>query len=518
MKKRKSVKGIIDVNLIKPNLLKKEYLVAAINTYWTADLTYLKNIKCSNKKGKIKVFFMIDLGNGECISAKVLFENEKRFKENRGVSSLYIVKSVQQAINRYTINKQKHNLVIHTDRGPEFVSQLWKDLEIKNKRVKLSMSDKADPLCNSVSERFNRTFKNQLNNIYRLKQKYKSIIDIQRDVNKRIAEFNKEHKSKRNLNIGATEFRKRSEENTNLPILHKNKCNSKDTANVEQINKFRKDTIEVLGPEEWEQTELKKKFWNKINQIMEFLDSTNKGIEMSNEIAALSFHKIEQIHNALIKPKKKKKLTKALRVPVSETVFHAILRVPKLSGFQIIGYHRFRLCCILLYITGLRLNEVGKLTIQRIDDWIQKGVTTLYISKTNSEHVVVIASEHIELLKKYKYDIEIVFNAHSTIQHTQYTKNFIGWFNNYLQIFLTIIHTQNPNYVTEQEIQLLKSHSFRIARVYRLLGSGMPIQDVAQHIGHKNINTTQRYNRNNPFDAEFRKKLDQAELKAKMKD
>lgn len=59
--------------------------------------------------------------------------------------------------------KIKNELILHTDRGAEFLSKEYHKFIQSNNKLIGSMSNLSTPTDNSPIERFFRTFKNQLN-------------------------------------------------------------------------------------------------------------------------------------------------------------------------------------------------------------------------------------------------------------------------------------------------------------------------------------------------------------------
>lgn len=97
--------------------------------------------------------------------------------------------------------------MLHTDRGTEFLSKEYVGLQ-HTFPIKLSMTDGYQPTQNAVAERLNKTFKNQLKYIKPLiPATTSSIQKLQTVINKRVQNFNRDFKTDRNLNLGATLLR-----------------------------------------------------------------------------------------------------------------------------------------------------------------------------------------------------------------------------------------------------------------------------------------------------------------------
>nr|YP_009472461.1 hypothetical protein [Bryopsis sp. HV04063]ARO74113.1 hypothetical protein [Bryopsis sp. HV04063] len=155
------------------------------------------------------MLMVYDLGNGEIVGVKVFkFNKDKNRKTKKdGISSIYVAKFFKQLFIKYDIPNIEHLLMIHTDRGTEFLSKEYVGLQ-HTFPIKLSMTDGYEPTQNAVAERLNKTFKNQLKNIKpTIPQSSSSIQKLQTVINKRVQNFNRDFKTSRNLNLGATLLR-----------------------------------------------------------------------------------------------------------------------------------------------------------------------------------------------------------------------------------------------------------------------------------------------------------------------
>lgn len=82
------------------------------------------------------------------------------------------------------------SLILHTDRGPEFVSKPWAKLFQKYPFLCGSMSPPFHPISNAVMERFHRSFKNLLQYIHQIQDNYYSKKIFMTDFYKRVSHFN----------------------------------------------------------------------------------------------------------------------------------------------------------------------------------------------------------------------------------------------------------------------------------------------------------------------------------------
>jgi len=210
------------------------------------------------------------------------------------------------------------------------------------------------------------------------------------------------------------------------------------------------------------------------------------------------------------KPKRKK-----LRFPMTKNIFFNLMESPKIRKHRYESYYRFRICCVILYATGLRLSDCALLTYQNIRDLQIKGMTQIIVQKTNRALPVMISTQSKQYLLNLQTEIECLFSKinDKTLQicHTKNTKLFNYWFNKQLQLYLHQMYILNPLIDINLPLNLYKSHSFRIGRVTRLLNGKVPIQEVSAIMGHRHIQTTLRYHRFHLFENNYQQKISKIE-------
>ena len=69
---------------------------------------------------------------------------------------------MRSKFKKYKINQSEQTLIIHSARGPEFVSNQWNDLCSYSSNIRISMCQPNRPEQNGVCERMHRTLKSQL--------------------------------------------------------------------------------------------------------------------------------------------------------------------------------------------------------------------------------------------------------------------------------------------------------------------------------------------------------------------
>lgn len=155
---------------------------------------------------------------------------------------------------------------------------------------------------------------------------------------------------------------------------------------------------------------------------------------------------------------------------------------------------QLRLTYLMLYLTGLRINEVTLLQYSHFQQILQTGHFQINHSKTGDllfKHF--IHQKGRDLILKYKHEIDTLFiHEHFTFLGSS-SKN-----RNKLMDSRKFIHLINEDIkytLNKCHIQLnIKSHSFRIAFITKLL-KNTSLQNVSHIVGHKSVHSTMLYNR-----------------------
>ena len=174
VKKYKSYKG--ELGKIAPNILERNFNATAPNQKWATDIT---EFKVSGKK--LYLSPIIDLFNQEIVS----YELTERPVFNQ------VVVMLRKAFKKIPDNT---NLILHSDQGWQYQMKTYQKL-IKKKGIIQSMSRKGNCLDNAIIENFFGIVKSEL--FYR--QKFKSIIQLKKEIQEYINYYNKE-RIKSNLN------------------------------------------------------------------------------------------------------------------------------------------------------------------------------------------------------------------------------------------------------------------------------------------------------------------------------
>lgn len=138
---------------------------------------------------------------------------------------------------------------------------------------------------------------------------------------------------------------------------------------------------------------------------------------------------------------------------------------------------------VLLYFSGLRVNEVQELKIIDIKNLLKFGSIKIIISKTNSERKLYLTPAFEKELKKV-IDFRIE-NDNNRVIHKSINK--VSKINN-------IVFIQQIN---EKLKEILgsgyTSHSFRQGLITEMGSKSINVKIISNFIGHKNVSTTMGY-------------------------
>jgi len=204
----------------------------------------------------------------------------------------------------------------------------------------------------------------------------------------------------------------------------------------------------------------------------------------------LSYNTFKINHQLLIKEKKHREIL-PLRDPIDRNLFPLFLanagnRAVRQKDLK---QSQFRLAYTLLYFTGLRINEVRKITEKQIRDAILSSQLSVIHYKTKQAHFHVLSNNAVKSLKRLSMEQTIVFQKY-----------------NYKYLFgkNKPIHQKSLTRLINDDLKHtckvcnipynIKSHSFRINMISNLLKK-TTVQHAAQIIGHSDIKSTMSYTR-----------------------
>lgn len=147
---------------------------------------------------------------------------------------------------------------------------------------------------------------------------------------------------------------------------------------------------------------------------------------------------------------------------------------------------QLRLAYTLLYFTGLRINEIRKITEKQILDAISSAQFNAIHYKNRQAHSHVLSKTAIKSLKQLTLERTIIF------QKYRYKYLFGKYDPIHQKSLIRLINVDLRN--TCNIPYNIKSHSFRINMISNLLKK-TTVQHAAQIIGHNDIKSTMSYNR-----------------------
>lgn len=105
------------------------------------------------------------------------------------------------------------------------------------------------------------------------------------------------------------------------------------------------------------------------------------------------------IKDSLMKPQKEKRKKLPLRDAANNEILNFLLQRPKQKRERLVPWSRFRVTIVLLWATGLRVNEIRKLTRQDIDTILTTKKLVIYQSKVNDHREIYFSDGALHLLR-----------------------------------------------------------------------------------------------------------------------
>jgi putative transposase len=144
----------------------KEFIPVSSNQLWVSDITY---IHLKNGFGYLSLIT-------DAYSRKIVgFYLSKTLEANGSIKALKMA---------FQNNMNIKNLIHHSDRGVQYCCNDYVRI-LKNKKVKISMTENGDPLENAIAERVNGILKDEL-----LEEVYKDFSSAQEGIAKAISIYN----------------------------------------------------------------------------------------------------------------------------------------------------------------------------------------------------------------------------------------------------------------------------------------------------------------------------------------
>lgn len=149
-----------------------------------------------------------------------------------------------------------------------------------------------------------------------------------------------------------------------------------------------------------------------INTYQETVDIGNtldNFVQETKTTLSIIEHKVDQV----VAPKQKKIKIKPLkrRDVITNSIFAQIINDKKPLEMQKLIWLRFRVACVLMFFTGLRVSEVAYTTQEMINNLKQVARYQFYQSKVNSIRTVFISTKAYKYLDLIEQDIIDVYSA-----------------------------------------------------------------------------------------------------------
>ena len=141
---------------------------------------------------------------------------------------------------------------------------------------------------------------------------------------------------------------------------------------------------------------------------------------------------------------------------------------------------------MLLYFTGLRLNEVQNLTLSNIKELLDLGQTKLILSKTSSERKLY-AGEAFQKQLRRLFELDRVMDLDSRVIAKGSNKSKKEGISH--DVFIKQVNAVMKSILGEG----YTSHSFRQGLITEMGSKGVNVKIISQFIGHSDVKTTMRY-------------------------
>lgn len=495
---------------IYSNAHSNENQTAKNNVVWTADITSVK--LNPNGKEKLFIFLCMDIHTNTIIAYTT---------STKTITSRSIVNSLSRVIRERFKTPPSIILVINTDRGTQFTSQLYHDFTIKYKEYfQPSMSRKNTPTDNSVVERMNRTLKQCKINGVTLQDTIFNISknNLKRSYRPTVSRYIKFLNEKPNKKTFGTPPKLKDKEidiayNFMVDPMYPKAYSEHfgDDSRRQHVESYKRQgskVIEILGDYVAKRAEVVDKtpfdFENNLGyrqldtQLKELRtlveknpDITKQYVEQSVESMENSLNDLHKKVDRLLPKDKVKRTTQKLRDGISHDLLPLFLNNAGSSAKykKELVRSQLRICYTILYHVGLRLNEIRPLEFNDIQEAIKNSQFNLVHFKTNQAYIHVLTHEATQDLKNLNDEFTVVFHKYS-YKYLFGKRQPVDE-----KTLIRMVNTDLKNTCELNDISYnIKSHSFRINVISNLLRV-TTAQNVASIIGHNDIRSTLKYKR-----------------------
>lgn len=526
---------------IVPDLLLKRFNTPRINTVWTIDDTSIILNKGTVEKARsVKALFVIDMATRKVLSHILTFKDFSSRDVIHVIEKLLVTQNVPVIVddtNAFEDSDVIRHLIIHTDQGKQFTTKKWLEMGHRHKNtIRLSMSPKATPQANGVSERFNRTFKyldcpplkefssfSKLSLFFKQHDKRFDFPFVLEAVDLFIKFYNEKHiVSQMDNPPGLThEMHDKAEKFVKIiPTTALVRSDGPLEALVD-VHVFKQKVHEVYkfiqqmqdhAILDTEDSYLLQGFKHFLTKTIE--NSIESSIQKGNtQLAAFIDYRInsvqenlKRVENAVqqisekLNKRQQRHITLPLRDPILKDFYEALLDnvyVTDNNAHSLVRLAQMRISTVILYTTGARVNEIRGLLLEDLAKVHRTQQIKIIQDKTqmcricvlpeNALYQYVRVQESIDYLlleKKFKY-------LGACLRDPEKPMSASGWLQS-VNGYLREIQDQFKHFF-KLDVKYT-SHSFRIGYVTRILTIS-DIYTTSKLVGHKHLNTTARYDR-----------------------
>jgi integrase len=485
--KKTETKDAICTKYIFNNLLNNRNNNTRLNLVWAIDFTFLNTQLESVPNSKHIMFTIIDHYARKCVYSKVFFLS----KGKGTIKSDKIIKCIETAI---AIREIEEPILIHSDTGPEFTSKKYYEFVDKHPLLEGSHSLPAHPEENAVCERWFKTFKQKTYKDHTDKgnwiipEKVKTTQILQTWLNNKIEFLNNEFRTTYNKGLTPNEaeakricYTKQEPEILMAPTNHY----TQQSIDYKNVKEFNENVRKHISLEEWNRASVDQKIAMNVAISMQGVHQNENILSLNENILSVTQNIRDAVYR-LEKKKRPKHKAEILRDPLTKNIYNDIMTSPKPNQTHLITWDRFKLACTLLFYTGMRVGESGRVSEKMIRELIELGYSNLYQPKVNVFRKLIASDPLIEMLKHLKKERLNIFKQEEDLLYPTINTDTTG--------YIRLINKYLKPYQTKYGL-VIKSHSFRVNFVTQTLKYNSP-EVARQLIGHRDIRSTLTYNRN----------------------
>ena len=178
---------------------------------------------------------------------------------------------------------------------------------------------------------------------------------------------------------------------------------------------------------------------------------------------------------------------KRVRKPILQAEYKKLMRYVNTEEMKEWKRKNIQRAFVLLFYTGIRLNEINQITNRHIKELIEDKETIIYTSKTDKERLLLISDTAVKEIKKY-------FDTEDNENNEDNENRVIAPFGNPRKSFnnISLISTVNKE-IQKALGNQYSSHSFRSGLISSFMENGINPKVVKEFIGHSSIQTTLGY-------------------------